>query len=383
MKQLTYIKPRTLAWRDVPEPSLRSPTDALVRPFVAGRCDGDGVFLRGNYESAMRLGAALHVIDPAFGNARDDIFKGPFAYGHEGVAEVIAVGDEVRDHAVGDVVVLPWSVSCGACGCCGRGLTSHCEQSPTAVSAYGLGDAIGGHGGMVSDLVRVPHASANLVSVPKTIDPLSIASASDNMTDGYRAVAPHLERMPGAPVLVLGGAAKSVALYAAGIAVAKGASRVDYVDDSEARLHMAERLGANPIQLKGTVRWLDRGRPIFPSGYPITVDGTGTVAGLTYALTSLAPGGVCTAVGFYLRRGTPLPLWNMYMKSASLHVGISHPHTHLPSLLCLIEQGKFDPSLVTQTIGAWQDADRLLLEPATKAVVHRRRLYERAASDLS
>jgi len=31
MKQLVYVRKRTLEWRDTPEPELQPPTDALVR----------------------------------------------------------------------------------------------------------------------------------------------------------------------------------------------------------------------------------------------------------------------------------------------------------------------------------------------------------------
>jgi alcohol dehydrogenase len=373
MRQLTFIKSRTLAWWDVPEPVLQSPREALIRPFIAARCDGDAFFLRHDFTRAMRVGAALHVIDDDFKNARTDVFQGPFPYGHECVAEVVKVGEDVRDHAVHDVVILPWSVSCGACGRCAHGLTSHCEQRNTQLAAYGFGAAIGGYGGMVSDLVRVPYADAMLVPVPKTVDPLAVASASDNMPDGYRAVAPQLAARPGAPVLVVGGAAKSIGLYAAGIAVALGSARVDYLDTNRERLEMAQQLGANPIEVKASAAWFRNGQPPLAEGYPISVDASGTTRGLQFALAALAKGGVCTACAFYLRQGTPLPLWKMYMKSATLHVGVSHPRAHLPALLSLIERGAFDPRRVKPLLGSWDSADRILLESATKVIVQRER----------
>lgn len=95
MRQLTYVKHRKLKWWDVPEPQLQTPQGALVRPFIAARCDGDSVFLRHDFRNLLRLGAALHLVDPAFATDRDDIFHGPFAYGHECVAEVTAVGEAV------------------------------------------------------------------------------------------------------------------------------------------------------------------------------------------------------------------------------------------------------------------------------------------------
>ena len=41
MRQLTYIKPGTLEWHDVPAPMLHSKRDAIVRPLVVARCDLD------------------------------------------------------------------------------------------------------------------------------------------------------------------------------------------------------------------------------------------------------------------------------------------------------------------------------------------------------
>ena len=69
----------------------------------------------------------------------------------------------------------------------------------------------------MSDLLRVPHADAMLVAVPAGLDPVQIASASDNIPDAFRTVAPHLRAKPDASVLVVGGSARSIGLYAAAI----------------------------------------------------------------------------------------------------------------------------------------------------------------------
>ncbi len=90
-------------------------------------------------------------------------------------------------------------------------------------------------GGAFSDLMLVPFADHMLVGLPEGVDPMTAASASDNIADGWRAVAPHLKVRPGASVLVVGGGAKSVGLYAAGIAVALEAGHVLYLDDDEDR----------------------------------------------------------------------------------------------------------------------------------------------------
>lgn len=381
MRELMFIEPGTLRWNDVPEPSLRCATDVLVRPFVAARCDGDAFYLRHDLRKWLVAGAMLHVVDDGFRRAETDPFVGPFAYGHECVAEVTSCGSEVRGFSVGDVVIVPWAISCGRCPTCSTGLTAKCSSArrEKLVAAFGFGQAFGAHGGMVSDVLRVPWADAMLVAVPRGLDPLAVASASDNLCDGYRTVAHHLQRSPGAPVLVVGGGAKSIGLYAAGIARALGSSRVDYVDRCRTRLGMAERLGANPVELTRNAPWFRAGRSLLAGGYPISVDASSTTAGLAYALAALAPGGHCTGVGFYVRKGTPLPLWNMYLKSATLHVGVANARADLPALLTLVQQGGFDPTIVTSLTAAWDDAPRALLERSTKVVLRRDRLTQKAA----
>ena len=373
MAALTFLRKGRLEWRDVPAPQLHGPHEALVRPIVASRCDGDCLFLFHDFSRALQLGAALHVIDPEVRELGDRPFAGPFAYGHECIAEVIDVGDAVRGVRIGQRVVVPWAISCGACGACGRGLTSHCERKASALAAYGFGGRTGGWGGMVSDVLRVPFADGMLVPVPAGVSPLTLAGASDNLPDAWRTVAPHLRAEPGAPVLVVGGAARSIGLYAAGIAVALGSSRVDYVDGDPANLAIAERLGANPIPLRPRARWLRGGLPPLPTRYPIAVDASNREAGLEFAIRGLAPGGVCTAVGFYFRCGTPLPLWHMFLKGARLHVGVSNPRADLPAVLDLIASGRFDPTRVTARISRWDESPDAFLERGPAKVVVARR----------
>ena len=369
---LTFVHKGRLEWRDVPMPQLHVPEEALVRPIAASRCDGDCLFLFHDYSRALQLGAALHVIDPEVRELGDRPFAGPFAYGHECIAEVIDVGDAVRAVTVGQRVVVPWAISCGGCGACRRGLTSQCERRGSTLAAYGFGGRSGGWGGMVSDVLRVPFADGMLVPVPARVSPLTLAGASDNLPDAWRTVAPHLRAEPGAPVLVVGGAARSIGLYAAGIAVALGSSRVDYVDDDPVNLGIAERLGANPIALRPRRRWRRGSPPLLPMPYPIAVDASNREAGLDLAIRALAPGGVCTAVGFYFRCGTPLPLWHMYLKGARLHVGIANPRADLPALLDLIASGRFDPARVTARTSRWDEAaDAFLDRGPAKVLVTR------------
>jgi hypothetical protein len=83
-----------------------------------------------------------------------------------------------------------------------------------------------------------------LAPVAPTLDPVGLGSVSDNVLDGYRAVAPHLVEQPGADVLIVYHGLKSVPLYAAQAALALGAGRVDYASDDVEALALDERLGA-------------------------------------------------------------------------------------------------------------------------------------------
>jgi alcohol dehydrogenase len=329
------------------------------------------IFLFHDFSRALAAGAKAGVTDRAVCALGKLPFRGPFPYGHECIAEVLEVGAAVTKVRVGQHVVVPWAVSCGDCPTCKRGHTSKCELGAHVVSGYGFGDPTGGWGGMVSDLLRVPFADSMLFSVPAGIDPISIASASDNIPDAWRTVAPHLARYPGAPTLVMGGNAKSIGLYAAAIAVAMKSSRVDYLDTDRSRLELAASLGANAVELTPRASWFRRGEPVRKGGYAISVDASNSMSALRYAVRALAPGGVCTSVGFYFWDRTGLPLWQMYLNESTFHIGLSNPAADLPDVLELVTSGAFQPARVTSHVSAWNDAHEAFLVPGTKAVVDR------------
>jgi alcohol dehydrogenase len=97
---------------------------------------------------------------------------------------------------------------------------------------------------------------------------------------------------------------------------------------------------------------------------------------LNFALRMLACGGICTSTAFYFRKGTPLPLWEMYTKSATFHIGVSHPRRDIPEILPLIQNGKFKPQQITTLTASWEDAPKAYLEKTTKLVVKREPLFK-------
>jgi threonine dehydrogenase-like Zn-dependent dehydrogenase len=374
IKELTLIKKNKLAWREKAEPQIMSPQEAIIRPFVVSRCDADSMFLFHDFTRAIRLGVSIHFLDrkvlDVFGNKP---FAAPFCVGHECIGEVIETGDEVHGFRKGDVVLVPWAISCGTCQICHAGLYSNCDNTSDGklISAYGFGEGMGPWGGAMSDLLRVPFADNMLMEVPHDVNPYHCPSLSDNISDAYRTVGPPLKKMPNAPVLIMGGAAKSIGVYAASLAIALGSSQVDYVDTSDTRLSLAESIGANPIKITGDASLKTLPTALLKDGYPITVDASGSVKQLNFALRMLACGGTCTSTAFYLKKESPLPLWEMYAKSATFHIGISHPRRDIPEILPLIQQGKFKPELITTLTANWSDAAEAYLEKTTKLVVKR------------
>ncbi|MEO8177952.1 MAG: alcohol dehydrogenase catalytic domain-containing protein [Deltaproteobacteria bacterium] len=371
MRELTLVKPGRLEWLEVPEPTLTGEGDALVRPLVVARCDLDPVTVSGGFSRLLRAGLAVHVLDPCLCEiVGTPAYAPPFPVGHECVAEVVACAPGVRSVKVGQRVVVPFQVACGACAACQRGLTSRCSATGHSVTTYGFGQAARRFGGMLTDLLRVPYADAMLVPLPEGVDPRAAASASDNLPDAYRSVAPALRARPGATVLVVGGAAASIGLYAAGIAKALGASLVDYWDTSRERLAIAERLGVGVLD--GNTRSL-RAPCALPRRYAISVDARSDARGrgLELALRSLEPGGICTSVGIYPAARTPLPLMQMYVDGLTLTTGISNARVNIPAVLGLLAEGRFDPRLVTTRVAPWESAHEALHEKTTKLIVAR------------
>jgi alcohol dehydrogenase len=370
MRELTYIRAGRLEWRERETPRLEEPGDAIVRPFIAGRCDGDTMPIHRRVSRAMQVGIRTGLIDPIVATICGHVpFQGPFAIGHECIAEVVAVGDDVTLRP-GQVVVVPWSVSCGSCCECRRGLTAKCSTTRAkTLAAYGFGPACGPWGGMVADALRVPFADHMLVPVPDGVDPLRVAAASDNLADAWRSVVPGLRRRPGGRVLILGGAAQSIGLYAAGLAVRHGAEVVDYIDDRPERLEIAEKLGA---RVHRVTKKRKRSHADIPRrDYDVALEGTSSAAGVDVALRSLAPGGVCQPVGYYLSSDTRVPLMHMYANDATLRIGVSNVRPILPELLEFVATTGFPAEQVTTLTADWDDAPQAYTAHTTELVLHR------------
>jgi threonine dehydrogenase-like Zn-dependent dehydrogenase len=340
VQQLNYLGPRELAWREAPAPKLGSDRAALVRPLAVATCDLDALIVAGSSP-----------------------FPAPFALGHECVAEVLDVGDGVREIRPGQRVSVPFQISCGECPACLRGRTGNC-QTEGPFATYGFGPHVEKWGGFLSDIVLVPHADHMLVAVPEALEPAAVASASDNISDAWRSVGPQLDAEPNAPVLVVGGGgAGSIGLYAVAIALALGAEAVTYADRDQRRTAVAASLGADTL----AEPWPERAGP-----FPITVDANGTHEGIKLALSSTAPDGICTSTAIYFGEQPQLPLLEMYTKIVTFKTGRVHARPVMPDVLALAARGALHPELITTRVVGFSEAVDALLEPDwTKLVVAR------------
>jgi threonine dehydrogenase-like Zn-dependent dehydrogenase len=297
--------------------------------------------------------------------AAGGLFPGPFPLGHETVAQVLSVGDEVRTHRAGDRVLVPFQVSCGKCAACqGRRFGGCTTYRGRIGAAFGFGEAGGGFGGAVADQLAVPAADRLLVPAPAGISAPALATLPDDAVDGFRASAVPLRQRPGAEVLVVAGMARSVALYAVAIAVAAGTGRVRYVDRDASAVEAAARLGAEVIEHQGTGRAVS-------IALPSPVDATGDPEGLAAVLRSTDDYGYCTSAAIYFGALTPIPLLEMYTRGVTFHVSRADARRFLPAVADLVADGRFQPLVVPTTIAPWEEAPRAWLEPAAKLVLAR------------
>lgn len=342
MQALIYTgtAPIRAEWQERPDLRIQGDLEAIVRPIASAACDLDRRILAGTSPFARKPG---------------------FALGHECVAEVQEIGDRVRGCKPGDLVVVPWHISCGACTACRAGHPAQCLKMPGGLATYGV-PVSDEWGGLFSDQVRVPYADGMLVPIPAGIDPVSIASASDNLTDAYVAVKRGLTKNPGGRVLVVGGC-ESLGLFAADHALAMGAQRVDYVDPDAARRIAAQGLGCSTSEALGEE---------FQRSHEVLVFASRNAEELKPALMALTTNGHCHILSMFFN-DQALPMWELYLRDVTLSIGLPNSKPHVPDVLELVRCGHIHPERLV-TVHDYRDAPEALYSPDIKPVIVRPRL---------
>jgi len=339
MQQLTFIGPEKFEWREVAGPAISEGKQAIVKPLAVTRCDLD-----------------LYIATGLFP------MEGPFAFGHEIAGVVTDVGDSVNNFTPGDRVIVPFQINCGSCDMCLKGFSNACMSVP-AFSAYGLAPSSGTDwGGGFSDFVKIPFADAMLKKIPDHINLPAAAALSDNAVDGFRTVKDALTQYPGADILVVGGLAQSVGLFAVQAAIALGTGRVVYADYDDTRLAAAKGLGA---QVRKTVF---KDGTMSPEQFSVVVEASGVPGALQFALHSTRPCGVCTSVSAGMESEATIPLRAMYMKGITYNVSRVHARGTLDDALECHRCHQLKPeAIISKTIN-FDDAAEAMTDPTIKPV---------------
>ena len=175
MKATVYAGRNSVEVQTVPDPKILNDRDAIVRITSTAICGSD-----------------LHLYDGYIPTVkRGDVF------GHEFMGEVVEVGKAVTKLSVGDRVVVPFPIACGACSACQRDLYSLCENSnPNAGIAekfmghspaglFGYSHMLGGFAGGQAEYARVPFADVGPLKIEDDLTDDQVLFLSDILPTGY------------------------------------------------------------------------------------------------------------------------------------------------------------------------------------------------------
>jgi threonine dehydrogenase-like Zn-dependent dehydrogenase len=353
MKAVCWFGKHDVRVKDVPEPKILNPRDAIVRVTLTAICGSDTHLYDGFIPSMME----------------GDIL------GHEFMGEVVDVGSEVRNLQVGDRVVVPFPISCGRCFFCQRNLWSLCDNSNpngwmaekvygySPAGIYGYSHMLGGYAGGQAQFVRVPFADVGPVLIPEGLEDEQVLFLSDIFPTGYMA-AENCQIQEGDIIAVWG--VGPVGQFAVRSAFMLGASRVIAIDNIPERLELARNAGAETLNFEGidvleAVNDLTGGRGPDACIDAVGMEAHGTSPGMLYdwAKTSMRlatdrpnvlrqciqacrKGGVVSIPGVYGGFLDKIPMGAAFNKGLTLKMGQTHVHRYLQPLLQRVLQGDID-----------------------------------------
>jgi threonine dehydrogenase-like Zn-dependent dehydrogenase len=359
MRANCWMGRNTVEVREVPDPTLLNRRDAIVKVTSTAICGSD-LHLYDGYIPTMKEGDIL---------------------GHEFMGSVVEVGPDVSNLKVGDRVVVPFPIACGACNSCTAGLFSLCENSnPNAGMAeklwghasagmFGYSHLTGGFAGGQAEYVRVPFADIGPIKIESDLPDEKVLFLSDIFPTAYMG-AEMCDIKPGDVVAVWG--AGPVGLLAISSAYLLGAEKVIAIDRFDYRLQMAsEKAGAETINYDEAsvfeaLKDITAGR-----GPDACIDAVGLEAhsdigplqlydrlkqavrletdrgpALREAIVACRNGGTVSIIGVYGGLMDKFPIGSLMNRSITVRAGQCHVQRYTRPLLNRIEQGEIDPSFV-------------------------------------
>ncbi|MEU2610128.1 zinc-dependent alcohol dehydrogenase family protein [Micromonospora sp. NPDC007271] len=318
MRATVIRGPNDVRVEEVPDATVRNPTDAVVRVVLACICGSDLWAYRG--VAARQPGQRI---------------------GHEFLGVVEAVGAEVGSVRVGDLVVAPFVWSDGVCDFCRAGLHTSCPVG----GFWGSRGSDGGQG----EAVRVPYADGTLVKLPAEAAGdqrllTALLALSDVMSTGHHAALAARVR-PGATVAVVGDGAVGLC----GVLAAKrlGAEQIIALGRHTARTDIARSFGATDVVAErgeaavAAVRELTKGQ-----GAHAVLEAVGTAESMRTAISIARDGGTVGYVGVPHGGSAGVDLGQMFGRNVALAGGVAPARAYLPELLASVLDGTIDPSPV-------------------------------------
>ena len=357
---------------DVADPTIVDARDVIVKITSTAICGSD-LHLYNGLMPTMEKGDVL---------------------GHEPMGEVVEVGSAVTKLKVGDRVVVPFTISCGECFFCQKGMYSLCDTSnPNAEVArkamgqspaglFGYSHMLGGFAGGQAEYLRVPFADVGPIKIPPGMSDDQVLFLSDIFPTGYMA-AENCQMEHGDTVAIWG--CGPVGQFAIQSAWMFGAERVIAIDRVPERLRMAEGYGsAETINFskdsvydrlmemtggRGPDRCIDAvgTEADAASSFDAVVDrakaaaylGTDRPHVLREAIMCCRKGGTLSIPGVYIGFLDKIPFGAAMNKGLTMKMGQTNVQKYLEPLLSKVEAGEIDPSFVI--------THRVKLEDAPKA----------------
>lgn len=315
--------------------------DLSIEDVADPRCEPDGVVLK-------VLACGICRSDWHGWTGEHPRVKPGQIQGHEYCGEVIEAGPLAK-WRVGDRVVAPFILACGACQDCQSGHQNTCKSQrlPGFVEP-----------GAFAEFVSVPFAH-NLTTLPERLSPVVAAGLGCRVTTAWHALTGRAALQAGEWLAVHGTGGVGLSTLLLGRALG---ARVIVVDVVEEKLAHARGLGA-----EASVNALDgdvaaRIIEITGGGAHVSVEALGIAATTNGSIECLRPLGRHVQVGMPVGHTARMEI-NMnavYMKNLALFGTRGMPSWRYPSLLALIEAGIVDMSpLIAREVALSGASDEL------------------------
>lgn len=311
MKALRYYGARDIRHEAMDDPVLQSDRDAIVQMTGCSICGSDLHIYHGHGFS-------------------EDI---GFCVGHEAVGEVVEVGRAVSRVKVGDKVMMPAAVGCGACRSCLSGNVIGCEFG--AGGCYGLSSRLQG---VQAEAFRVPAADMNAVKIPEGITEEQALMMTDAMATAWFG-ARQADIRPGSSVAVIG--LGPIGLMAVESAFVMGAHVVYAIDPIAERRALAEEAGAialHPQDALETIREATHGRKL-----DCVIEVVGSDVTVDLALRLVARRGTVSVIGVQQSKRYAFPLERAFAAGLTFRTGTCSVPEELPALFPLVQSGRLRP----------------------------------------